>query len=278
MPAKSILFSVVMMSAVLCGCGPSGKATEGGADDEGLTILAALNDTGTLACADGQGSDAECPRAQYPGQDGELGRDAQMAQGILTKVGGGLHGFDWSKLGHDGSELAVQNAPWSESGVEANGERWSCVRDNVTGLIWEVKESDHSHPRYGGNVYTWYQSDESQNGGYAGVEAVDVVGCPTAPCNTEHYVQWVNEQGLCGFQDWRMPNVSELLSIAVNSELLPALDKQYFPNATLPRFFSKNTVAYDVNLAWYVYFTDASVSATNKSDPSHIRLVRSQTK
>jgi len=148
------------------------------------------------------------------------------------------------------------------------------VQDNATGLVWEVKHSDENHPRYGGHGYAWYLADATQNGGDVGIVQPSDDQCGTPPCHTSHYVHWLNQQALCGYEDWRMPSVAELLSIAVNSKAVPALDEHYFPNANKPRFFTKNTLAKDPKLAWYVYFTDASVSFTNKSDASHVRLVR----
>ena len=50
---------------------------------------------------------------------------------------------------------------------------WVMVRDNVTGLIWEVKQNkddmpDYSNPHDADNKYTWYDSDPKTNGGHAG--------------------------------------------------------------------------------------------------------------
>ena len=44
---------------------------------------------------------------------------------------------------------------------------WTMVRDNVTGLIWEVKTDDGSvHDK--DNKYTWYDRNPFTNGGDAG--------------------------------------------------------------------------------------------------------------
>ena len=49
-------------------------------------------------------------------------------------------------------------------------------------------------------------------------------------CNTQSYVAAVNEAGLCGKKDWRMPNVDELRNWAHTGLGLPAVDGNYFPN------------------------------------------------
>lgn len=201
-----------------------------------------------------------------------MGRDALALTNRLEKQGAGVAGFDWSKVDASGNRLVVQDEAWEADGTEAAGTRWSCVQDHVTGLTWEVKESAEDHPRYGGHSYAWYLDDASQNGGVAGDD--DRGNCTTEPCNTAHYVEWVNSQGLCGHSDWRMPTVAELASLAVVTKVLPAMDSDFFPNVPLPRFFTSQSMAGDPSLAWYVYFSDGSVSFTNKSDPSHVRLVR----
>lgn len=274
---------VVLVSAVIfaIGCGSNRQShnSESSESSESssspaVKITGRLNDTGLGFCSDDQAVELACPQTLFPQQDGDQGRDARYRQGQLVKIGSGVEGFDWTKLDSDGTPLMNQSAAWLEDGDELTGSRWSCVRDNVTGLTWEVKESDSDHPRYGGHSYSWYWDDPVNNGGQAGFMDNDSEQCATKPCNTQHYVVWLNQQELCGFNDWRMPSVSELVSIAVYSKLLPALDTEYFPNALQPRFFTHQTLARDGNLAWYVYFSDASVSFTNKSDRSYVRLVR----
>ena len=57
----------------------------------------------------------------------------------LSKIGGGHGGVDFTKLGADGTPFAIQDGTWSESGEWAAGTKWSCVKDNVINLIWDVK-------------------------------------------------------------------------------------------------------------------------------------------
>jgi hypothetical protein len=178
-----------------------------------------LNDTGIINCADEESFELPCPQSLYPRQDGDDGRDALARQGLLQKLGGGLNGFDWTKLGANGEPLVNQNMRWDDDGNEASGTHWSCVMDHVTGLVWEIKESDQNHPRYALHTYHWYSDDATNNGGQPGLKALEPENCLTAPCNTQNYTKWVNQQELCGFGDWRMPSVRELMSIAVYSEV-----------------------------------------------------------
>ena len=244
-------------------------------DNDTPALMGNVNDTGIVLCspADTTLPAEQCPQQGVPGQDAEYGRDALFRNGQLKKIGAGAAGFDFTKLDATGTPLTIQNANWlSEGGTEAGGTRWSCVQDNVTGFIWEVKESFEQHPRYGGHSYTWYEESPLVNGGFAGVKNNGV--CNTENCDTQGYRLWLNQQTLCGHNDWRLPTASELVSIAHTTNTSTAIDADYFPNVIKPRFFSKNTHAKDPNLAWYVYFSDASMSFTNKFDPSHLRLVR----
>jgi hypothetical protein len=50
---------------------------------------------------------------------------------------------------------------------------WPMVKDNVTGLIWEVKQNsdgvaNYANPHDADNTYTWYDSNPRTNGGKAG--------------------------------------------------------------------------------------------------------------
>ncbi len=263
-----------LMCMAFSACGKKGGDQVASSAGSPTASYGQLNDTGIILCADEQASDLECPQGLFPGQDADIGRDALAKQGALTKTGGGIAGFDWVKLDANGQALAIQNQSWIDDGSETDGTHWSCIEDKVTGLIWEVKESDSNHARYGMHTYNWYSNDPLTNGGVAGEVKLDNETCPTSPCNTQNYTAWVNQSKLCGFADWRMPSVRELVSIAVYSKVTPALDQDYFPNAKQPRFFTKHSLASDPNLAWYVYFSDASVSSTNKSDRSYVRLVR----
>lgn len=288
MVRSASIIGILFISHLLCSCSDSSNSTpssgassisaasvsSSSSSSESVLITGQLNDTGTIVCANLEETALGCPQENFPAQDASVGRDAQVGAGSLIKEGAGLAGFDWTKLDENGEPLLVQNGIWQQNGQAGLGTHWTCVQDNVTGLMWEVKESEQTHPRYGGHTYSWFFDDESLNGGIPGYDELPEENCQTAPCHSQQFVEWVNQQGLCGYNDWRLPAVSDLLSLAVNSESLPAIDTEFFPNSPDPRFFTRNSVANDPQKAWYVYFSDASVSSTNKSDGSHLRLVR----
>lgn len=197
-----------------------------------------LNDTGIDWCANDTTNNLACPVASHRGQDGEHGRDALARAGQLQKVGGGNAGFDFTKLDANGNAQSTSAA------------QWDCVRDNHTGLIWEVKTT--SGLRSMDNTYTWYNPDPTTNGGSAGVQ--NGGNCTGSACDTHAFVQAVNQEGLCGASDWRMPTRRELMSIVHNGRYNPAIDTDYFPNTPSIWFWSSSPYASHSNSAWYVYF------------------------
>lgn len=273
---KNLVFRPLLPLAValLAGCNGSDDpaSTDNPVPDKGYTVTGQLNDTGISLCAAPAANQQACPQGSLPGQDAEFGRDATAATGTLTKQGGGTAGFDWTKLGANGEPLTIQDQAWVDGGSEDAGTHWSCVRDNVTGFVWEIKESDPSHPRYAGHTYRWWLDGEEYNGAFPNQS--ESGSCTLETCDTQTYVNWLNQTTLCGFSDWRMPSVAELSSITVLSNVIPAVDTAYFPDVKEPRFFTNQSLARDPSRAWYVYFSDGSVSFTNKGDASHVRLVR----
>jgi len=116
---------------------------------------ATLNDTGITTCSNATQNGLPCPVAGFPGQDAEYG----------------TNGFNFTKLDTNGNALP------------ASATNHVCVRDNVTGLTWEVKTNDGGL-RDMNKTYTWD--------------------------NAPSYATAVNAAGLCGFKDWRIPNPKEL--------------------------------------------------------------------
>ncbi len=216
-----------------------------------------------------------CPVAEFPGQDGDFGRDALARQGRLPKLGGGAAGFDYTKLDADGRPLFIQDQDWHDGGNETDGTRWSCVRDNTTGLIWEVKINDPNHLRHFGHTYSWYNPDPNTNGGDAGLEDRGI--CVGSRCDTHAYVQAVNAQGLCGAHDWRMPTIHELRSLVHAGRFEPAIDINYFPHTPSGwvRFWSSSPYADNGRYgAWDVHFYGGHADYYYKNESSRVRLVR----
>ncbi len=220
-----------------------------------------LNDTGIDWCKDYDNNFLDCPVSGYPGQDGDYGRDALARQGLLEKVGAGAAGFDYTKLDANGSDLP------------ASATEWSCVRDNHTGLIWEVKVDEPRHLRNREHTYSWYNPDPGTNGGDAGTQ--DGGSCAGSACDTLGFVQAVNDRGLCGDGQWRIPTRMELHSLTHEGQAFPAIDTDYFPVPAGGDYWSASPHAVSPDIAWGVSFSEGHGGyPLQKSFILRMRLVR----
>jgi hypothetical protein len=210
-----------------------------------VNVKGKLNDTGFTTCLSGS--------CENTGEDGEHGRDARFLAGEFTKVGAGRAGFDFTKLDINGNALT------------ANASKWSCVQDNHTGLVWEVKTNTLGL-HHKDDEYTWYNTDADTNGG--------ANGAINGGENTQAFVASVNSVGLCGTNDWRLPNKNELSSIVDFSIDDKAIDSDYFPNTKNLMYWSSSSLAFNNGKAWAVYFGYGFDFYRDKSDGYHVRLVR----
>ncbi|WP_416305591.1 DUF1566 domain-containing protein [Neptunicella sp. SCSIO 80796] len=227
------------------------------------------NDTGVVLRANGT-TNISSIQSDYPGQDADTGRDSAATHGLLEKAGRGENGFDFTRLDQIGDEVDDVSQPWR------------CVRDNVTGLVWEIK---HQGIGFSNNSYSysWYQQEN--NGGIEGDLNGAGATCNMAQCNTSAYVAAINGVGLCGFYDWRLPTHNELLSILhLGRSSAPLIDNTYFPFTTsglaAPVWYWSSEPSADgvssgeAQNAWAIDFASGNDNFLNKSVPARVRLVR----
>ncbi|CAN2043950.1 exported hypothetical protein [Candidatus Magnetomoraceae bacterium gMMP-13] len=169
-----------------------------------------LPDTGQTKCYDNE-KEIPCPQ---PGED-FYGQDANYT----------INPMSFTKLDANGNDL-----PDSASS-------WAMVRDNNTGLIWEVKQnqdynSDYSNPHDADNKYAWYDSNPENNGGDTGYHYRN---------NTEEFINSLNSENFGGFSDWRLPTKEELRSIFDYGGVpSPTINTDYFPNTAVYTVFRCN--------------------------------------
>lgn len=214
-----------------------------------------LNDTGITTCSNDSQNGQGCPLLSHPNQDGDSGRDV-----TANDDSDGHAGFSFTKISSTGAELPA-------SAIE-----WSCVKDNVTGLMWEVKTDDNGlHDKDW--TYSWYEPDGTKNGGDVGTRSGGSCG-GTSQCDTYGYVQAMNAASWCGVRDWRMPTHRELNSIVSNDRYSPAIDTAWFPNTLSTGFWSSLPLAFDGYRARYVEFDSGGDHWGHKSLEGSVRLVR----
>jgi hypothetical protein len=147
------------------------------------------------------------------------------------------------------------NAPLSkpDSRYTDNGD--GTVTDMVTGLMWrqcpEGLSSTNATCDAGSAVaYTWQEALAR--------------------------AQTVNGTGFAGHNDWRLPNVKELMSLSESACQEPAINLTLFPvDPLLTRFWSSTPIApHTGNQAWGVEFASGFNRANYKEYADHVRLVR----
>lgn len=216
-----------------------------------LVSGAPLTGTGVKGWGDAVANRLPRSQAAFPRQDGDYSRP-----------------LSFTKLDGAGKSLAD------------SATAWSCVRDNVTGLIWEVKSTDGGlHGKE--HTYTWFNPDETANGGVEGREGEPddlICGSPAVVpggCDTQKYVAAVNAAGWCGSKDWRLPSVDELATLVDYGRSLPATPTAYFPDIIMPAgFWTSTPSAAGPSYAWIVIFDDGYLGTCVKSWNYYLRLVR----
>jgi hypothetical protein len=159
-----------------------------------------------------------------------------------------------------GQDANYRINPMSYTKLDKNGDvlskdskSWAMVRDNVTGLVWEVKTDldgslNYSNPHDADNVYIWYNST---NGGYAGTQ-----GNGVTTFDTEEFINALNEDEFGGYTDWRLPTIKELDSI-VNYNIPnpgPTINTVFFPSTQSYYYWSSTNYAFTNDSAWAVSF------------------------
>ena len=170
--------------------------------------------------------------------------------------------FDMTRLNQDGSVNNVNDYA---------KQPWDCVRDNQSGLIWEVKKSEPGLQNIN-NTYSWYDSDQTTNGGWAGKANAGV--CTGSDCDTESYIKAINAKKLCGFADWYLPSRYELNSIVDTSVLYPGptIPKPFFPESLAGKYWTDTTFKTRRAGAWIWGFDSGSDYVVEKSEAHSIRL------
>ncbi|TVQ96995.1 MAG: DUF1566 domain-containing protein, partial [Desulfovibrionales bacterium] len=183
-------------------------------------------DTGQTKCYNNS-SEITCPQ---PGQP-FYGQDAQYQPRLPRS---------YTKLGHGGTILA-DNALHVDDGGP-----WIMTRDNVTGLVWELKTNANRD-----DVYAW-QDAQSQ------------------------FIANLNNSSFGGFSTWRLPSRQELASLLHAERIDPSIDTGWFPKTVDSWYWTATTYAGNLSEAFIVYFNrDGGILYNDKSDSYFVRAVMS---
>jgi PKD repeat protein len=193
-------------------------------------------------------------------QDGMTGRDTQLGNNIAAD---GNLGFSFTKIGASGQALS------------ASATQWSCIKDNVTGLMWENKTTD------GGlqDVRNKFTHLDNPSSAQLVSGALPTLAQINAVTNSIGFRNTVNAQGLCGATDWRLPETEDLQSIAdYSSTQIDLLDTAWFTGSAEANSFISAAEAPALPPTDHVVFASglSGVQQGNTRDAknSSIRLVR----
>ncbi|NOI91637.1 DUF1566 domain-containing protein [Vibrio splendidus] len=260
-----------------------------------------FNDTGYVTYFDGTAYDSVTPPASHPNQDADFGLDKTDG----SEHADGEYGFRYTKRDANSNPLI------------STASSWSCVKDEHTGLYIETKQAAQSLPstnviedwvkkhkldananpypwgtessswRSASYTYTWYDSDATTNGGYAGApndllysEGPISSQCAypndkpgNRYCNTSSYINALNSYAICGITDWRLPSPIEARSfINFNVGNKPSGHVDYFPNLG-SKIFTKTSSVKQNGSARCVDTTTGELELCNKNISSSTGIV-----
>ena len=150
-----------------------------------------------------------------------------------------------------------------------------CIKDNVSGLMWEGKAG--SGMRAGSLTYTNYDSTSVPQVLTSPAYATATQAQVDATTNAVGYKKTVNALALCGYTDWRLPSRDELKGL-VEPKASPtgaSVDGLWFPNTPAYVFWTASPYETNASYAWLVDFFDGSTAVSfDRGTGAHIRLVR----
>lgn len=124
---------------------------------------------------------------------------------------------------------------------------WCMVKDNLTGLVWEVKTLDDSiHCK--DTVFNWKKADKM-------------------------FIPRINGEKFGGFSDWRLPTTNELLSIVDKDLENPSIDINFFPNTAPSYYWSSVEHVLSDNLIWCVKFSYGLDIFSDKTYEYYVRVL-----
>lgn len=174
--------------------------------------------------------------------------------------------------------------------VDQNGERlpidsqtWECVEDEDTNLFWQKR--DPTSALHGHDSYNWYQPSHDNPG--QALTNPDLFGIdascygystddPGSYCNTDAFINRVNQTNYCGYSDWRLPTAKELLSLVDPSlsgrPYQSAIDLRYFPFKKQFAYWTDTVNADDIVIT--IINDEKLLENSERNDRLLLRLVR----
>jgi len=264
-----------------------------------------LNDTGVITWYDGSNFASEVrPVNSFPGQDADFGHDIDANEDL-----DGADAFSFTNLDaageptSDTSEARCVQDNRTGLVFELKQEQ-QILPTNIGDDLKKELEADllsykdaHVNWQAANFTYYWLNTDETTNGGDIGEQGItfDTVNAeyPVSSicafpykgmldhnteydsCNTQVYTAAINDFGLCGFTDWKLPTIEQLRSIHNYRDItLPINGTEFFPNNVSGDYISATPSADGAKTAWCISSDTGRVGLCKKNTPSYVRMVR----
>ena len=166
--------------------------------------------------------------------------------------------YDYTDTVGEDSEYVINPPTYTKLDTSGNvlpddADDWAMVRDDITGLIWEVK-TDFDDIHNVDDTYTWQGAQDN-------------------------FIAQLNNDNFGGYADWRLPTIKELYTLVNKGRHNTAVNRDFFPNikysTATPRlvYWSSTTAVVDSGLAWYQDFQDGDIYFKGNGDKEHANYV-----
>lgn len=159
----------------------------------------------------------------------------------------------WNWFSFEGiAYYALQNAPvitpTSGFGLVSNlsggsYDKTECVKDYKTGLVWEGKPASGWRTEYFTNYTSAIELQKLIGNAFNGNVIYPTQSEIDVSTNSIGFKNNVNSINLCGFNDWRLPTTTELMSLVLidPNNSWAQIDLNWFPNTSALSYWTSTT-------------------------------------
>ena len=165
----------------------------------------------------------------------------------------------WQKIGTNGEKLP------------ADASQWAAVVDEKTNLMWAInpsKDADFPNPKH---KMEWILDEKEEK---------DEEGCSLFKSDPDLWVDYVNTQGWCGYNDWRLPTIGELETLITKYDKGVFINKDIFTDIPEEEEYGVwmvyDNVYHDERSGWIIDFSSGKFINNGIEGGSlhYVRLVR----